>query len=293
MKFAILVLSAAACFASPFSNDKQEVKCGVPAIKPDTSTNIEGGKDAIPYSWPWQAALFWNTDKGVKFHCAATLLSNDWVMAAGHCVFPPNPPNASFYHIKLGTFDQTKGDEPGSVFSDVSEVHLHPKFNKELRCCRPYDVALLKLSKPVKYTDHISPICLPTKQDEDVPKVGTRLFVTGWGLKTADAPVEPVPILQQITAPIVDTGMCDRANGGNVDGKSMFCAGETGKHACKGDSGGPALYQDPESGQWKQIGITGWFAAPRAPAGCPGPNNYNVFAKISASLDFIKQYVKV
>jgi len=287
-----LLCASATCFGSPLHSGIPDAKCGVPAIKPDTSTNIEGGKDVIPYSWPWQAALFWNTAQGVKFHCAATLISNQWVMTAGHCVIPPNPPNASFYHIKLGVFDQTKNDEPGHLFLDTTEVHVHPGFDTKLPCCRSYDVALLKLAKPVTYTDHISPICLPTKQDEDVPAAGTRLFIVGWGLPEAGAPVEPVPKLKQVSDPIVPTGQCNTANGGNVNEKVMFCAGEKNKHACKGDSGGPALYQDPVSGQWTQIGITGWFAYPRdAPGGCPGPNNFNVYAKISASLDFIKKYV--
>lgn len=42
-----------------------------------------------------------------------------------------------------------------------------------------HDLALLKLDKPVQFTDKIRPICLP-RQGEGVP-VNKRCYVTGWG----------------------------------------------------------------------------------------------------------------
>lgn len=39
------------------------------------------------------------------------------------------------------------------------------------------DIALIKLEKPVKITDEIRPICLPSKHRAD----NTRCYVTGWG----------------------------------------------------------------------------------------------------------------
>lgn len=39
------------------------------------------------------------------------------------------------------------------------------------------DIALLRLEKPVTFSDYVRPICLPTSE----PKSGTTCTVTGWG----------------------------------------------------------------------------------------------------------------
>jgi len=278
--------------ANPVPDSVQPgTRCGTPAIRPDTTSNIEGGKDAIPYSWPWQAALFWKTNKGMEYHCGATLISNQWLMTGAHCV--KNLPDASSYLVKLGVFNHAKNDEPGEEVLGLSEIHMHPNYDAGRQCCSPYDIALLKLSKPVEYSDHISPVCLPVEQDDEVPPSGASVVSIGWGL-TAPAEREANPTLRQVFSPLVSNEECNRGNQGNVDEKVMFCAGESNKHACKGDSGGPVLHQDPKTGTWKQIGITAWFVRPPTQAsGCPGPQNYNVYTKVSACLDFISKYVQL
>ncbi len=42
-----------------------------------------------------------------------------------------------------------------------------------------YDVAVLTLSRPVRYEPHISPICLPEAGRD--PEPGTTAYVAGWG----------------------------------------------------------------------------------------------------------------
>lgn len=43
-----------------------------------------------------------------------------------------------------------------------------------------YDIALMKLQEPIKFSSEISPICLPP-QDVNLATIGSRGFVTGWG----------------------------------------------------------------------------------------------------------------
>lgn len=56
----------------------------------------------------------------------------------------------------------------------VSKIIEYPHYDTKTT---DSDIALLKLSKPVKFTDEILPACLPT----DPVKVNTRCYVTGWG----------------------------------------------------------------------------------------------------------------
>ena len=51
--------------------------CGLPG----PSGRIVGGEEATPHQYPWMAALFIDD----KWFCGGTLISDEWVMTAGHC----------------------------------------------------------------------------------------------------------------------------------------------------------------------------------------------------------------
>jgi len=195
------------------------------------------------------------------------------------------------YQIKLGVYNQFNADEPGEKILKLSEIHVNPKFN---RLQLKYDTSVLKLAEPVEFTDHISPVCLPTKQDEEQPAGGTGVFLTGWGKTRAGSRDDPtIPIgkeLQQLGIPVLSKEKCRSVVGGISD--VLLCFGgpdHKGKSSCFGDSGGPAVYQNPaNSGQFQQIGITS-FGTGAGAGTCEG---YSVYTKVSSSLDFIRQYVK-
>merc|ERR1719187_3088825 len=78
--------------------------CGVTYIKPDNvdnDTRIVGGYEAVPGSWPWQAYLVYQGD----FVCGGTLISDQWVLSAGHCFFGGEDPKD--WTIVLGEFDDS------------------------------------------------------------------------------------------------------------------------------------------------------------------------------------------
>jgi len=268
MKFQIVLLLLAISFASslPFNAGK----CGEPAVKPDTSPNfIVSGREAIPYSWPWQVVMF----NSGSFFCGGTIISNNWIMTAAHCVTGKRGENI---RAKAGVFRKDKDDEPGEQLLSGSEIFVHPKYDAQnIR----YDVALLKLKEPVKFTAHISPICLP-KLDEDMPKAaGSTVFVTGWG-DVGNGQVSPT--LRQVGIALVPQEEC-KASDQRVDERVNFCGsyGDKGFGPYYGDSGGPAAYQDPTNGIWRQLGII-------------SRNNpkFNVYSRVSGYIDFIQEHVK-
>jgi len=214
MKLIILALSAVLCFGSPAPSSVPN--CGNPAIKPDISTNIVGGKDAIPYSWPWHVSL--HRDSKSISYCGGALISNQWVLTSASCLFN------GISEIRLGLYNQAKRDEDGEQVLSVSETHLHPKYRKGVF---DYNFALLKLSSPVQFTDHISPICLPN-QDEELPAAGTDLFVTGWGLTDGSVKDSYSQTLKQVNVPVVSNAVCKSAMSGSSPSfkeSNMFCAG--------------------------------------------------------------------
>jgi len=271
-----ILLTASVCFASPIQQENVAAKCGTPAIKPDTSTNIIGGKDAVPYSWPWQVSIHRKRNATYFSHtCGASILSNQWILSAGHCFADTN---LDTYFLKLGVFNQLKTDESGEKILKLSEIHVHPKFGSSGAL---YDISVLKLAEPIEFTDHISPVCLPTEQDEELPQAGTNIFLTGWGVtkpgRNGDPNVTTSDTLKQLGIPILSKETCSA---------DYVCVGGpgTGKSACFGDSGGPSVVQE-SNGQWKQIGIASFVTE----GTCQG---YSYYTKISKYLDFVKQYVK-
>jgi len=275
MKTFIVLLLAAAALA--------QQKCGVPVVQPDTTTNIIGGKDAIPYSWPWQMALH----RQGSLTCGGSLLSNNWVITAAHCVV--QDPTPSNYQVKLGVFNQTVNNEAGEAVLDVSEVQVHPKYVGIVDNKPPvYDVALLKLKTPVTFTDHIIPVCIP-KQDEPLPAAGTSLSFTGWGRTENSIFAGVSDLLQQVNMPLASDAACGEFTSPGYVPEVMFCAGfdQPGKLTCSGDSGGPVV--EKRNGQYVLLGLTDFG---KGNILRPCSSNLGGYARVSAFVtDFINKHV--
>lgn len=56
------------------------------------------------------------------------------------------------------------------------QLYLHPGYNRNTVA---NDIALIHLKDPIRFNDHVRPVCLP-KSTEKIP-VGTRCTAIGWG----------------------------------------------------------------------------------------------------------------
>jgi len=78
--------------------------------------------------------------------------------------------------IRVGEYDFSSDQEPYPfVERAVARKIVHPKYNF---FTYEYDLAMVRLEAPVKYTPHIVPICLPGSDDL---LIGENATVTGWG----------------------------------------------------------------------------------------------------------------
>ncbi|NP_001086517.1 coagulation factor II, thrombin S homeolog precursor [Xenopus laevis] len=226
---------------------------------------IVKGETAEPGSAPWQVMLFKKSPQ--ELLCGASLLSDRWVLTAAHCIFyPPWDKNYTTDDIlvRIGKHYRTKYERATERIALLERIIVHPKYNWKENLDR--DIALIQLKRPVAFSNYIHPVCLPTK--DIVVKLlsaGYKGRVTGWGnlQETWSAGAQNLPqTLQQINLPIVDQETCKSSTKIKIT-DNMFCAGyspEDSKRgdACEGDSGGPFVMKDPDTGRWVQLGIVSW-----------------------------------
>ncbi|CAF95775.1 unnamed protein product, partial [Tetraodon nigroviridis] len=226
---------------------------------------IVGGDDAEVASAPWQVMLYKRSPQ--ELLCGASLISDEWVLTAAHCIlYPPWNKNfsASDILVRLGKHNRAKFERGIEKIMVIDRIIVHPKYNWKENLNR--DIALLHLRLPVPFSDVIHPICLPNKNVARMLMTqGFKGRVTGWGnLKESYNPAaRNLPTyLQQIHLPIVEEDVCRSSTSIRIT-DNMFCAGYKPEDsqrgdACEGDSGGPFVMKHPEENRWYQMGIVSW-----------------------------------
>ncbi|KAM3828821.1 chymotrypsin-like protease CTRL-1 [Vipera latastei] len=141
------------------------------------------------------------------------------------------------------------------------------------------DVALLKLSSPVKLSTYVSPVCLASSNE--VLPAGLKCATTGWGRDKLSSS-EPAVILQQVSLPLVPVNECQKQHSNPIT-TSMICAGGAGSTSCHGDSGGPLVCQ--KGSTWYLIGIVSW-GSPSCNVRTPA-----VYTRVSKFRNWIDQVV--
>ncbi|TWW81333.1 chymotrypsin-like protease CTRL-1 [Takifugu flavidus] len=239
--------------------------CGLAPMNTIKEEKVVGGVNATPGSWPWQASIHLNVF-GTTIHiCGGTLISDQWILTAAHCILVATP---SAWTIYLGRETQS-GPNANEVSRTVSQIIIHPNYNNTLF---NNDIALMKLNSPVTFTNYTRPICLANASSQI--HNATLCYATGWGKLSNTTNLPASTPLQQVQVPVIGPKQCSCSFSSQVDITSeMICAGEANKGTCQGDSGGPLQCQ--QGGKWIQAGITS-FGVP-----CARPEFPEVYARVS------------
>lgn len=236
-------------------------QCG----RPNFATRVIAGVTANRGSWPWQILLIQNR----RPMCGGSIVNPTTIVTAAHCIYGSEGKPWSFM-VRVGEHNM-RAREGSEVDYQVARVIRHRQYNPR---SLDFDIAILKLSRPIQMNRYVQPVCLASRE----LRSGGNCYITGWG-KTRH-PGSMTTILQQGKMPIVDRATCSRAHRGArlppVTGR-MICSGHGGAtrvSGCHGDSGGPFVCQ--VGGRWELHG-----AVSHGSGDCSASRSYTVYANIA------------
>lgn len=210
-------------------------KDGLPT--PQSVTPIVNGVEEA--GWPAVGALTMEVI-GIGYmgsFCSGTLIAPQWVMSAGHCLYPsddlPISPELVRFYIGSDANMVGWGELPVGQFHQADAFFVHPDYDPVMT---RNDISLMHLSKPV---EGVTPIPINTLAMDD-SWVGNQILYVGFGVDDG---------IEQTGGGVKRSGTMP------IEGLhwSVYYSIYDGAGVCFGDSGGPGLWE--VDGQWSVVGV--------------------------------------
>ncbi|EDV55876.1 serine protease grass [Drosophila erecta] len=230
--------------------------CGL-SYEPNMATRIVHGKEALLKSAPFMAYLYNNS----KLHCGGTIISNRYILTAAHCM-------RTYLKVRLGEHDVTRNPDCQGISCsppvEEFDIVLATKY-KGFDGSLANDIALLKLSRLIRFNAHIQPICL-ILNPAAAPNV-QELQAFGWGYNEMG---QSANVLQTTFLVRYALNYCRLMLERPIT-VNQLCVGLKGSDTCSGDSGGPLVTKVNYDGVWRylQLGIVSY-----GDAFCQSPGVY-------------------
>uniref|UniRef100_A0A1A9WSE3 Peptidase S1 domain-containing protein n=1 Tax=Glossina brevipalpis TaxID=37001 RepID=A0A1A9WSE3_9MUSC len=225
------------------------------------NSRIVGGRSAQPGQFPYIVSLKYK-DSHV---CGGSIISPNYILTAAHCFMHRVDGESidSVFSIRAGSIYL----EEGGVVISIEETMQHPGFNN-----LSFDIGLVRLKQPLNFTQHINSINLA----ESDPPMSANIVTAGWGSLGDDSTRSE--ILQYTTLSSLTNRECNQLYS-NISESSLCLLPDPFilNSICRGDSGGPAVYNN------ELVGVASYVIN-----GC-GTKDPNVFVSVAYTADWIRE----
>nr|AID60349.1 trypsin-15 [Nilaparvata lugens] len=254
----IVSWGASGCKVGSYPNEIAEK---IPQLD-DSPQRIINGKPVVAGEIKYQIALL----RGGRFICGGSIIRQNAVLTAAHCVFGSEN-NPTLFSVRYGTTNRENG-----TTVTVSKINRHPQYNQSTI---DYDMAVLKLSQPIQLSANVAPVNLSTV----LPTAADDLLLSGWG-RNQNWQV-PINLQKAETLKVISQAVCQSNWAGtNAITPRMICAKSKDQSACNGDSGGPLV--NKKTGQ--QVGVVSWGSSDCGVNGRP-----NIYSSVPNLIGWINK----
>jgi len=211
------------------------------------------GSPAHQGDFPYEVALVLG-DNTMLSPCGATMVTENWVLTAAHCVCPRHP--IGTLKIRGGSINLNGGQVynfkqiAGTDGQPQEAIVCHPNYSPGVQWHD--DIAMIQIdgTLPGKPTIQYASSAIEQQMMDSKEINGV---VAGWG------PTKPSEVASDVLAS-GDVKVDYNCQQDGVSAVSMLCAGNTRSTNCAGDSGGPLLLK--HMGTTYQIGIVAGSSMP-------------------------------
>nr|AYV89177.1 serine protease 48-like isoform X1 [Tetranychus evansi] len=264
-----------------------------------SSSRIYKGKEVKSHKYPWMIYSISYDDRKNKTsdydECGGVLIDETHYITIATCLTnketaKTRKPEDTYIIIgRINAYKETT--KPIAV----SKIWIDPRYNTS---DLTYDLAVVTLATPVKYSQIMGPICLP-----DFESGLSKLTVAGWGYNSSEDNADRSENLFEVEVDYMNKEECNKAQTDYVmtelgipeskrnrlrvtDVKEdVLCAinKKTRGTFCDGDNGGPLMHHGSD-GRWYLMGI-----AQGAWASCGEANDRtSLYTRIFPNKDIIK-----
>eukprot|EP01023_Acetabularia_acetabulum_P029413 TRINITY_DN2774_c0_g2_i2.p1 TRINITY_DN2774_c0_g2~~TRINITY_DN2774_c0_g2_i2.p1 ORF type:complete len:413 (-),score=53.53 TRINITY_DN2774_c0_g2_i2:360-1598(-) len=270
------------------------------------------GVDAPPCRYPYMISLQQLSENSGNFQhfCGGVLLDKNLILTAAHCLWNAKEDNRASdsyvgnlkpgIKVVYGGYCR-HGQGAGRV--DATQYFIHNDYQASTGPLTGNDLAIIKVGQemsgygatPTIRRDH-------WKYAQNIADIEyTQYTVLGWGFMNFDEAASPskfreaVLPLQMGRLRLIDIDTCNSIIQEVypqvvVDKERMLCAQNDEQDTCKGDSGGPLIYEDDLLSPFHDllVGLTSWGVERY----CEGLGFPGVYTNISYYNDWIENTMK-
>ncbi|XP_058837319.1 brachyurin-like [Topomyia yanbarensis] len=224
-------------------------------------SKIVNGQEAQPGQFPYQALVLSFFSGGNSGLCGGTVLSQNFVMTAAHCVVIGT--EATHGTVVLGAHNR-QVVEATQQRIDFASINVHPSYIASLL---RNDIATIRLATPAVFNNVVQPIDLPARSDTRT-FAGLTGIISGFGRTTDETGSPASDVVMYTSNPILTNADCQSSwNAIIIQAQNICLSGTGGRSVCNGDSGGPLAVRDNDRSL--QVGIASFVHASGCASGFP------------------------